>query len=58
MDVCADVLLSESIWNLRLLDHLVKRADIVAPYLRDDKLTGIQIGAGQILARLDRKSVV
>lgn len=57
VDVCVDVLLRSDVWSLGLLDQFVTRALDINPYLHRDKLTGFQIGKGDVMARLYDKVV-
>lgn len=52
VDLCADVLLPESIWHLGLMENIVTRATKEAPYFSHRQLTGFSIGKGKISARL------
>lgn len=51
-DPCVDILLRESDWDREIREHLVTRADHRAPYFAGKRRTGIQIGKGQVSARL------
>jgi len=51
-DLCVDVLLRASDWDRELREHLVTRAEHIAPYFAGKRRTGIQIGKGNVVARL------
>jgi len=55
-DLCLDILLPESMWNLKLLIHKVTRAAEMVPYFKHAALTGFRIGSGAISARLYDKA--
>jgi hypothetical protein len=52
VDLCCDVMLSNSIWNKEILNSIVTRSTHMAPFFYNLKLSGVQIGKGQIVARL------
>lgn len=52
VDPCVDVLVPASIWRAQILDHTVTRAAHAAPFFRNKRLTGLQIGKGTIMCRM------
>ncbi|MFG0262505.1 MAG: hypothetical protein ACF788_08960 [Novipirellula sp. JB048] len=52
VDPCVDVLVPASLWRAQLLDHIVTRAAHAAPFFRNKRLTGLQIGKGTIMCRM------
>jgi hypothetical protein len=52
VDLCADILLPDSIWNDGLKNYMVKRAGYIGPHYFNEKLTGLTIGRGFVTARL------
>lgn len=55
VDPCVDLLMPVATWNDGLRDQLVTRAAHVAPYFNRGKLTGLQIGKGNVSARFYNK---
>lgn len=51
LDLCVDTLLSEKIWDKKLIDQSVTRSKYAGMYFNNKKLTGIAFGKGHILAR-------
>ena len=51
-DLCVDLLVPESVWRMELVDQVVSQAPSLTPYLQHRQLEGIQIGKGQLVARL------
>ncbi len=52
VDICVDVLLSEDIWSIDLIEYRTTRAGYAAPHFFNRKLTGISVGKGAVSARL------
>ncbi len=52
VDLCADVLIDESIWVRELLDQLVTRARKKSPYFDGDAMEGIKVGRGDVVCRM------
>ena len=55
IDLCIDIVLPESIWNVELIPLRVTRAAYAAPHFFNSSLTGISIGKGKFAARLYNK---
>ena len=52
VDLCVDMLFDEKLWTIDLIRYRATRANYASPHLFNDKLTGLSIGKGNIIARL------
>jgi len=56
VDLCVDVFVSDEIWCTRFFEHINTRASDTAVHCKHRQLTGVQIGRGDILARIYDKA--
>jgi hypothetical protein len=52
VDLCVDLELPEEEWTTKILDNKVTRAPTVKTFEEYDKITGIQIGSGDLFVRI------
>jgi hypothetical protein len=52
VDLCVDMLVNEDLWTTELITYSVTRSTYAASHLTNNRLTGLTIGRGNIVARL------
>ncbi len=57
IDLCLDMLIPAHLWTENIFDNMVARARNVAKYIKNDDLTGVQIGKGKLTGRLYDKAL-